>query len=101
MTTVLPTILAVLAIAALYVILPIVADTFTRFRGKRTVHCPTENRPARVIIDATLAAMTAVPGPPKLRVDRCSFWPDRIDCDQRCTRALGAGPAAPVEGGMP
>jgi hypothetical protein len=65
------------------------ADTFARYRTKRTVHCPEENKPARVVIDATLAAMTAVPGPPKLLVDRCSLWPDRADCEQHCTRQLG------------
>ena len=89
MTTALLTFLAIIAVALLYVILPIVADTFGRYRAKRMVHCPEENKPARVLIDATLAAMTAVPGPPKLRVDRCTFWPDRADCAQGCTRQLG------------
>ena len=82
------TLFAIIAVAVLYVIAPIVADTFMRFRDRRTVHCPEENRLARVELDATLAAMTAVPGPPKLMVRRCSFWPDRADCAQRCTRYI-------------
>ena len=89
MTTPSLTFLAIIAVALLYVVLPIMADTFARYRAKRMVHCPEEDKPARITIDATLAAMTAVPGPPKLRVDRCSFWPDRADCEQRCTRQLG------------
>lgn len=88
MTAPLLTFLAIIAVALLYVVLPIVVDTFARYRAKRMVHCPEEGKPARVLIDATLAAMTAVPGPPKLRIDRCSFWPDRADCGQRCTRLL-------------
>jgi hypothetical protein len=82
------TFLAIIGIAVLYVIVPIVADTFMRFRARRMVHCPEEGKPARVQIDATFAAMTAVPGPPKLMVERCSFWPDRADCAQQCTRDI-------------
>jgi|KBSSwiStaDraftv2_1062776.scaffolds.fasta_scaffold569676_2 hypothetical protein len=82
------TFFAIIGVAVLYVIVPIVADTFMRFRDRRIVHCPEQDRPARVQIDATLAAMTAVPGPPKLMVERCSFWPDRADCAQRCTRHM-------------
>jgi hypothetical protein len=82
------TFFAIIGVAVLYVVLPIVADTFMRFRGRRMVNCPEQDRPARVQIDATLAAMTAVPGPPKLLVQRCSFWPDRADCAQRCTRDM-------------
>jgi hypothetical protein len=89
MTAPLMTFLAIVAVGLLYVIVPIVADTFFRFRHKRIVQCPEEGKPARVLFDATLAALTAVPGPPKLRVDRCSFWPDRADCAQRCARDLG------------
>lgn len=80
--------LGIVAVALIYVVLPIVADTFLRYRAKRMVHCPVENKPARVLVDAPLAALTAVPGPPKLRIDRCSFWPDRADCAQRCTHYL-------------
>ena len=37
---------------------------------------------------APIAALTSVLGQPKLRIDRCSLWPDRADCAQRCTRYL-------------
>ena len=70
----------IVGLALIFVVLPIVADTFLRYRAKRMVHCPVENKTARVL--------TAVPGPPRLRIDRCSFWPDRADCAQRCTHYL-------------
>jgi hypothetical protein len=82
------TFLAIIAMALVYVVLPIMADAFARFRRKRVVYCTEEGRLGSVRLDATLAALTAVPGPPKLRVERCSFWPDRADCAQRCTRQL-------------
>jgi hypothetical protein len=81
------TFFAFVGVAVLYVI-AIVVDTFMRFRDRRIVHCPEKNRLARVQIDATLAAMTAVPGPPKLMVQRCAFWPDGAECAQGCTRYM-------------
>lgn len=79
---------AMLGLAAIYVVLPIMADAFLRYRATRVVHCPEENRNARVLVDAPRAALTSVFGLPSLRIDRCSFWPDRAGCTQRCTRYL-------------
>jgi hypothetical protein len=39
-----------------------------------------------VKLDATLAALTATPGPPKLLVAECELWPERQFCDQACVR---------------
>ena len=79
---------AVLVLAVIFVAIPIMADTFLRYRAKRVVHCPVENTNARVLVDAPIAALTSVLGQPKLRIDRCSLWPDRADCAQRCTRHM-------------
>ena len=79
---------AVLGLVVIFVAIPIMADTFLRYRAKRVVHCPVENTNARVLVDAPIAALTSVLGQPKLRIDRCSLWPDRADCAQRCTRYL-------------
>ena len=79
---------ALLGLVVISVVLPIVADTFLRYRTKRVVHCPVENTNARVLVDAPIAALTSLLGQPKLRIDRCSLWPDRADCAQRCTRYL-------------
>ena len=79
---------AMLGLAAICVVIPIMADTFLRYRSRRVVHCPVENTNARVLVDAPIAALTSLLGAPKLRIDRCSLWPDRADCAQRCTRYL-------------
>ena len=50
------------------------------------VRCPETGQPVHVRLDATLAALTAVPGPPKLMVKECERWPEREGCDQECVR---------------
>jgi hypothetical protein len=79
---------ALLGLTAIAVVIPIVSDTFLRYRAKRVVRCPVENTNARVLVNAPIAALTSVLGMPKLRIERCSLWPDRADCAQRCTRYL-------------
>jgi hypothetical protein len=76
----------VATIALLFVLVPIVAETFARYRPVQIVRCPKTGTNVRVQLDATLAALTAVPGPPKLRVDRCDLWPEHQDCRQDCVR---------------
>lgn len=78
--------LVIAAIGLLYVIVPVVLDTFFRYRPAQVVRCSATGRLVRVHLDATLAALTAVPGPPKLRVDECELWPEYQDCAQDCTR---------------
>lgn len=78
------TLAAIAAVALVYVVAPIIADTFLRFRGRRTVRCPETSLAAEVEIDARRAALTAIPGPPEVRVRACSLWPDREGCQQAC-----------------
>ena len=78
------TLIAIAALALIYVVAPIVAGVFFRFRGRRMIRCPETGLMAEVAIDARRAALTAVPGPPRVRVARCSLWPDRKDCEQKC-----------------
>ncbi len=75
---------AIAAIALLYVMVPVATEVFFRYRGRHTVRCPETGTDAEVEIDAAHAALTAVPGPPRLRIAACSFWPERGDCAQRC-----------------
>jgi hypothetical protein len=72
------------ALAVFYVLVPVVADAFTRYRRKRLLRCPETGMAAEVQVDARHAALTAIPGPPELRVADCSLWPDRHGCAQRC-----------------
>jgi hypothetical protein len=75
---------AVLAVALLYVITPLVADTFRRFRSPRLLRCPETGGKAEVGIDARYAALTSAVGQPLLRVKRCSLWPEKERCKQEC-----------------
>jgi hypothetical protein len=84
------TLVAIGGLALGYVIAPIVADVFSRFRRPRLVRCPETGLTAEVAIDARHAAFTAVPGPPDLRVTGCSLWPEREDCAQRCVAPAAA-----------
>ena len=78
------TLIAIAAVAVFYVLVPVAAEVFARYRRRRTVRCPETGTEAKVQVDAVLAALTAVPGPPDLRVEDCSFWPGRKDCAQTC-----------------
>jgi len=76
--------LAIAAIATFYVVVPIMAGVFASFRKPRALRCPETGGTAEVRIDGRHAAMTAIPGPPDLRVADCSRWPGRRGCDQAC-----------------
>jgi hypothetical protein len=78
------TLLAIAGLAVGYVLLPIVADTYSRYRRRRALRCPETGLVADVQVDARHAAATAIPGPPELRVQDCSLWPDRRGCEQSC-----------------
>jgi hypothetical protein len=88
MSTALSMMAAVIAVGAGYVLLPVIADTFRRFRKERGVVCPETGRPATVKLDAGHAAATSALGRPKLRLTECSRWPEHRDCDQECLREI-------------
>jgi hypothetical protein len=76
--------LAILALALLYVLTPLVADTFRRFRSPRLLRCPETGGKAEVGVDASRAALTSAFGRPLLRVKSCSLWPGKQQCKQDC-----------------
>ena len=75
MSAPLMTLLAILALAMVYVLVPIAAGVFARYRRARTLRCPEGGLLAQVQMDARHAALTAVTGAPELRVSDCSLWP--------------------------
>ncbi|MBI2371269.1 MAG: hypothetical protein HYV08_13740 [Deltaproteobacteria bacterium] len=77
---------AILALAFLYVLLPLVLTTVARYRGSRALQCPETGGLAAVSVDAVQAGVTSAFGKPRLRVSRCSLWPNRWDCGQGCLR---------------
>ena len=48
-----------LALAALYFVVPFVARTFVRYRGKRVITCPETRKPAAIEVDAGHAALSS------------------------------------------
>lgn len=79
---------AILALAALYVLLPVMSTAFRRFRGRKTLRCPETGRGASVDLSGLSAALTSAIGSPRLCVRNCSLWPERKDCQQACLRRL-------------
>ena len=77
-------VIAVLGFGALYVVLPLIADTFRRYRGIRVLRCPETGGQAQVGINASRAAFTSAFGRPELRAESCSLWPQKEKCAQDC-----------------
>jgi hypothetical protein len=75
---------AIAALGLVYVVVPVVMQTFVQYRKGRNINCPEEGKAATVNIDARTAARTAAVGSPRLRVLNCSLWPDKCDCAQSC-----------------
>ena len=82
-------IIIIVSVALFYYCVRLAAETFYDGHPAQTVCCPETGKYVRVQLDATLAALTAVPGPPKLRVEQCELWPERQGCGQRCVRPQG------------
>ena len=77
---------AIMALAVAYVLLPVVAATFFRFRPTQGLTCPETGAGAKVGVAAGWAAFTAAFSHPVLRVKNCSLWPERKGCEQSCLR---------------
>ncbi len=77
-------IVAIVAVGVLFVLLPLGAHTFARYRAARVLPCPETGQRAQVGIDAARAAFTSAFGSPRLRARACSLWPARRGCAQRC-----------------
>lgn len=77
-------ILGVLAIGALFVVLPVVLTTLSEHRGPRTVVCPSTGGDATIVIDAGRAARGAIFGRSLLSVVKCSRWPEKEGCARSC-----------------
>lgn len=87
---------AMIALGALYVLLPVVLGAFASYRGARRLRCPETDQNAEVGVDAVRAAWTSAFGSPRLTVKACSLWPKRSGCGRAClvreaVEARGAG----------
>jgi len=75
---------AIVAVALLYVLFPVVAETFLRVRARRSFICAETGATAEVGVDARRAALAAAIGRPALQVKTCSLWPERSGCGRSC-----------------
>ncbi len=84
----LTTIASVIALAALYVFLPLTYAVYARHRGQTPLPCPETGETASVQIDAGRAARTSLFGHPSLRVADCTLWPGQVGCAQGCLKGI-------------
>jgi hypothetical protein len=78
------TTLAILGLAALYVLLPVAVRAYRHARGPRRVVCPQTLAETTIEVDPGHAALGAATGSPDLRIRRCGEWPAHGDCRQGC-----------------
>jgi len=63
-----------------------------KYRGRRVVTCPENERPAGVSVDTRHVVATALGRAPELRLESCSRWPERAGCGQQCLSQIEASP---------
>ena len=63
-----------------------------KFRGRRVVTCPENQRPAGVAVDARHAVATGLGKAAELRLESCSRWPEKAGCGQQCLSQIEASP---------
>jgi nucleotide-binding universal stress UspA family protein len=93
-------VLGIVVIAALYVVLPIAATTFSRYRRAWRLSCPADGADAQIVIDAPRAALGEVLGRPTLEVAHCSLWTKLRLCRQECL-TMRESQMHPVRQGAP
>jgi len=78
---------AIIALGLVYIMLPTGLQAFFRYRPTKLLRCPETGDPARVLIDARRAGLSAaLRGSPSLSVRECSLWPVRSGCGRDCLK---------------
>jgi hypothetical protein len=78
----------IVAVGVLYVLVPVMFAAYRRASSRAMIRCPDTGKSAALQFDAGHAAWTAAIGNPRLRIENCSLWPERRNCQQRCLQAL-------------
>lgn len=76
----------IITLGTYFVIAPVVADTYRRYRGRKTIICPETGQIAEVNLRAATAGAISAFGKNWVRVKWCSLWPRRKGCAQECVR---------------
>ena len=81
-------VLLILTAGAVFVLLPTMLTTLYEYREKKSVTCPEMGRTAEIGVDAGRAARSSMFGRLRLKVQSCTFWPERKGCHEDCLRSL-------------
>lgn len=92
MTSFVAFVVALVVVAALYVVLRKPIAEYLRMRGARVITCPDNELLAAVRVDAGHAALTSAGGRERLRLETCSRWPEKAGCGQECLKQIEAQP---------
>ena len=76
----------IIAFGLLFVIAPVAADAYRRYRDRKVVTCPETHGLAEVTFKTRLAVLGAAFGRPMVRVKGCSLWPKKNGCDEICIK---------------
>lgn len=90
--------LALVVIAAVFVVAPVGAAAFAYYRRPWRLTCPRTGAEAQIKVDATRAAVAAVLGRGSPGIVRCSLWPAVRGCREECLQ-LPAGAHRPMRRG--
>lgn len=69
-------------------------QAYRRFRGQLVVTCPETGLPVSARVDAGHLASEAAKRSWDLRIQSCSRWPEREDCDQACLCEIEENPVS-------
>ncbi|HUF92054.1 MAG TPA: hypothetical protein VMR23_06735 [Candidatus Limnocylindria bacterium] len=83
-----------IAIAVVFVVLPVAIAAYRFYRMPRTVHCPRLRTKATVSVDPRRAARAAVVGSAALSATACSLLVTRPHCRTECLTGKEAGARA-------
>ncbi|HXV83960.1 MAG TPA: hypothetical protein VEG60_29250 [Candidatus Binatia bacterium] len=75
---------ATVFLGSIYVVAPVVADTYRRYGMRRTVICPETGQIAEVELRAVQASLFSALGKHWVRVKWCSLWPRKKGCAEKC-----------------
>lgn len=77
-------IVVIVATGLLFVVAPVVTYIYARYRNGKVLSCPETHGTAEVTLNAHRAALAAAFGKPIIRVKRCSLWPEKRGCAEKC-----------------
>jgi hypothetical protein len=86
MTSALMLVALIVLFGLLFVVVPVIFDAYNRYREGKLITCPETRDPAEVALKTRQAAFGAAFGKPSLLVGRCSLWPKKQGCGEKCVK---------------